>query len=180
MIASSQIPALLADALTLFRLGAAFVILWLGWRYGAAALPAAILIATAGWISDGIDGSLARRTTHPTRLKNWDYPVDTILTWAILLFLGLADFLPWLIVFAYTAVAAIAVLWLRRKAVLVLFMRGIDIIAVAIALRYALPYALPLLAWLLGLGYVTRRNFRQRLERWKRELAALTHRRSSP
>jgi phosphatidylglycerophosphate synthase len=167
------LTALLADALSVFRLVMALAILWLGWTAGRAALPAAVILATLGWIGDGLDGPLARRSPCPTRLGNFDYPLDVALTWAEFIYAALAGFLPPIFVLRYTVAALVISLWFRRKAVLVLFMRGVDVMALAIVLRYAPFYLLPLLLWLLILGAAHRERVRRGIPRWFNELARI-------
>jgi len=170
---SLPLRAMTADALTLFRLATAALILWLGWKQEAAAWPAVVLIITAGWISDGIDGAFARRARVPTLLRRLDYPVDVILAWATFIYLGLAGYLSYTFIVLYTILAAAAFLWFRRKAVLVLFMRGVDILTAVMALRFAFVYSLPMIVWLLGLAYVLRARLRRDLRRWLHDLASL-------
>jgi len=172
--------ALAADALSAFRLVIALVIVWLGGRFGRAALPAVIILATLGWIGDGVDGPLARHSPCPTRLGRLDYPLDVTLTWAELLYAALANFISPYFVLAYTAGTIAVTLWFRRKAVLALFMRGIDIVALIIILRYAPLYLPPMLLWLLFLGVVHRRRVRRDILRWLNELASLFHPKRKP
>jgi phosphatidylglycerophosphate synthase len=167
------LTALLADALSVFRLIMALAILWLGWTAGRSVLPTVVILATLGWIGDGLDGPLARRSPCPTRLGDFDYPLDVALTWAEFIYAALAGFLPPIFVLGYTAAALIISLWFRRKAVLVLFMRGIDVMALTIVLRYAPLYLLPLLLWLLILGVAHRERVRRGIPRWFDELARI-------
>jgi phosphatidylglycerophosphate synthase len=169
------LTALLADALSVFRLGVALSILWLGWTGGRAMLPTVVLLASAGWISDSIDGPLARRSPCATKLGAFDYPLDVTLTWAEFIYAAMAGFLSFPFVLGYTAVALAFTLWFRRKAVLVLFMRGIDIMALTIVLQHAPLYLLPLFFWLIVLAYVHRERVRHGIPRWFNELAYLFH-----
>lgn len=167
--------ALLADALSVFRLFVALAILWLGWAVGRATLPTAVLLASAGWMADSLDGPIARRSPCRTRLGIFDYPLDVTLTWAEFIYTALAGFTSPGLVLGYTIFAVVLTLWFRRKAVLVLFMRGIDIIAVTIVLQHAPLYLIPLLFWLLGLAYFHRTRVRRGIPRWFNELACLFH-----
>ena len=60
--------ALIADLLTLSRILAACVLVWLGLTGGASALPAAVLTVVLGWTTDQLDGWFARRSPTTTRL----------------------------------------------------------------------------------------------------------------
>ncbi len=167
--------ALLADGLSVFRLLVALAILWLGWTAGRAVLPAVVLLASAGWMGDSLDGPIARRSPCRTRLGPFDYPLDVTLTWAEFIYAALAGFIPLGLALGYTLVALVFSLWFRRKAILVLFMRGIDIMAVTIVLQHAPFYLTPLLFWLIGLAYFHRQRVREGIPRWFNELACLFH-----
>ena len=165
--------AVLADSLTLLRMVAAGVIVWLGWTVGGRALPAVLLILTMAWIGDAFDGILARRTSRVTLLRSLDFPVDVALTWALLAYLTLAGFTPVLLAAAYTAIALISGLWLHSKAVLSLLLRGVDFMLVIVAAPRALPYLLPLLVWLIGYIVFTRRRNQERTQRWLNDMSIL-------
>ena len=164
------LTAFLTDALTLSRLGIAGVILWLGWTVGAEAFPEAVLLVTLAWITDAADGFIARHSQCQTRLGELDYPIDAVLTWASFIFISLADFVSPAFVAAYTVLAAAVSLWLRRKAVLVLFMRGIDLLVFYFALTRAFIYTLPLILWLIFLAWFHRERLRTRVPQWLHEL----------
>ena len=167
------LTALLTDALTLSRLVVAAAILWLGWTVGRAAFPQAILLVTLGWMTDAADGLIARRSNCNTLLGPLDFPIDAALTWAALLFIVLAGFITPAAAVIYTLLAASAALWFRKKAVLVLFMRGVDLVALFFALRYAFIVTIPLLLWLIFLAWLHRERLRTRVPQWLRELADL-------
>jgi len=166
-------PALVADALVVVRLGVMLAILWLGWTQGRAALHMVVLLATLGWISDGLDGPVARRTPCPTKLGVLDYPLDVALTWAEFIYAAMAGFILPAVVVIYTVLAVLATLWFRRKVVLALFMRGIDLLLILIVLLAAPLYLLPLLLWLLILAYAERDRVRRDIPRRIEELAHL-------
>ena len=167
--------AFVADTLSVLRLAVALAILWLGWTMGRQALPVVIMLATLGWIGDGLDGPMARRSPCRTRLGAYDYPLDVILTWAEFIYAAQAGFIPVVLVVGYTVGALIVTFWFRRKAVLVLFMRGVDVVALYLALRYAPLYLAPLLLWLLILGVAHRERVKNDVPRWIDELLRLFH-----
>ncbi len=166
---------LVIDGMTLARLLIAGGILALGWRAGREAFPAAILLATLGWMTDAVDGFFARHCHCPTRLGRVDFAVDVALTWSEFLFIALAGMIPMGWVAGYTLLAALISGYFHRKAVLVLFMRGIDGLLLYMALRYAAVYTLPLLGWLVILGWLQRDRVRKDVSRWWRELKATFH-----
>ena len=57
----------------------------------------AFILAMVAWISDNLDGFMARRI--PNRQPSWlgrhEFAVDVVFTWATLAFILLAGFLPW-------------------------------------------------------------------------------------
>ncbi|RUA18410.1 MAG: hypothetical protein DSY55_00205 [Clostridia bacterium] len=165
--------ARLADALTVFRAIVAIIILWLGYWQGRSAVPAVVLWATVGWMSDAVDGFFARRSACETHLALLDYPIDVLLTWAEFIFAVQVGFIPSFFVLIYTLLALLATLRFRRKAVMVLFTRGIDLIVVYLALRYAPSYMIPLAIWLPLLGYTRRQRLRRGVVHWLDELTSL-------
>ena len=166
-------PALVADTLVVVRLGVMLTILWLGWTQGRAALHQVVLLATVGWISDGLDGPVSRRSPCPTKLGALDYPLDVALTWAELTYAVMAGFILPGVAMIYTGLTALATLWFRRKVVLALFMRGIDILLIVILLQVAPLYLLPLLLWLLILAYIERDRMRRDIPQRIEELVHL-------
>ena len=119
--------ALIADLLTLSRVVAAGVLLWLGLTRGASALPAAVLVVVLGWTTDQFDGWFARRSPTPTRLKDRDFYVDLIFYAGILAYLALSRFFPAWLVAGFVILGGAAWLLTRKKAVVVLCLRIIDV-----------------------------------------------------
>ena len=167
------LAARLADALTLSRAIIALLILWLGYWQGRTAVPAMVLLATVGWMSDAIDGFFARRSACATHLAFLDYPIDVLLTWAEFIFAAQVGFISPVFVLIYTLLALIATLRFRRKAVMVLFTRGIDLVVIYLALSYAPAYMIPLAIWLPFLGYTRRQRLRRGVARWLDDLTSL-------
>ncbi len=165
--------AFLADGLTVFRFVAVGVIVWLGAWQGASSLPVAVLVLTVAWTADWLDGPLARSAGRPTRLGPYDFSIDVALTWATFLYLGLCGFVPAAAVLVYTGLALAAFLWLRRRVVLMLFMRGIDVIAAVTVLRIAPILLLPFAVMLALFGIARRKRVQNRLALAVTELAAL-------
>jgi phosphatidylglycerophosphate synthase len=86
--------ALLADALTAARAvaGVALAVLVAQGR-----LAEASLVLAAAWLSDALDGRLARASRRRTRLGPWDMPIDVGVGAGLLVGLGSADAMPaWL------------------------------------------------------------------------------------
>jgi len=165
--------ALLADALTFFRALMAPVVVWLGATQGAASLPLVVLLLTLAWVADWIDGPLARSAGRSTRLGRYDFPIDVGLTWATFLYLALAGFVPLAAVLVYTILALVAELWCRRRVVLMVFMRGIDILIGAIVLRTAPVFLAPFFVLLVVFAIARRKRLQRQIKLALAELVAI-------
>ena len=102
----------LADTLTGVRLLLAFFLVWLGWQKGSEAIGSAALILLVAWVTDVLDGPLARR--DPRGIRTWigdrDLEADMAVALGVWIYLVLAGFLsPWL-AGLYLVVTAVA-LW---------------------------------------------------------------------
>lgn len=93
-----MVRARTADVLTASRIGLAFAVMYslatntLDWAAGYIAIA---------WLTDFYDGRLARSTSYPTRLGNWDFRIDAILAGAILVGMALGGHSPsWLVLLA--------------------------------------------------------------------------------
>lgn len=73
----------LADVLTLTRMILVGVILLVGGLRGVAALPTIALLTVACWVTDTLDGKIARQVSGPTRLGRFDVVADKGLALAL-------------------------------------------------------------------------------------------------
>lgn len=73
----------IADVLTLTRMILVGVILLVGGLQGVAALPTVALLTVACWVTDTLDGKLARQAGEPTRLGRFDVVADQGLALAL-------------------------------------------------------------------------------------------------
>ncbi len=165
-----MIFALLADALTIIRFSIALVIVYLGVVEGATAFPHVVMLVVLAWVTDGLDGPLARRAKGRTRLGRFDFLIDVALTWASFAYLTLAGFIPWPLALLYTLITMVVVAYFQRKSVMIVFMRPIDLTSSLIALRYAPEITLLFLAWLVGLGLIRWRRTKARIRAWVYDL----------
>ena len=161
-----DIYALLADALTLFRGLSAPVIVYQGWRYGRKSIVSVALLIAAGWIADGLDGPLARRSRRRTLLGRYDFVIDVLLTWATFGYLTLVGYIPWPLALLYTLIALFVVAYFQRKSVMIVFMRPIDLTTAVIALQSVPQLAALFSLWLIGLGIVHWRRVKTRVRLW--------------
>lgn len=90
-----------ADGLTTTRIVLAVAIAVLA---AERAIDATAITLSVAWVTDFLDGRLARRTSEPTRLGEHDMAVDTFVGAALAAGLGAAGVLP-----AWIAIAALVV-----------------------------------------------------------------------
>ena len=83
-----------ADTLTAGRFLLALAIFWLGLKVGRPALPTVTLALVLGWVSDVLDGALARRTLiqRHTWLGDNDLSVDVCVALGLLGYLVLSRY----------------------------------------------------------------------------------------
>lgn len=168
--------ALIADLLTLSRVLVAGFLAWLGLTAGASALPAAVLVIVLGWTTDQLDGWFARRSPTPTRLKDCDFQVDIVFYAGILIYGTAAGFLPVWLAAGFVILGAAAWLLTRRKSVMILCLRIIDLACGVLLFIYLPAAGFVLLAWLILLAVIYRRRLADRVPRWWRELRDLWRR----
>ena len=140
----------LADMLTGVRFLMAIYLIWLGWQKGSEGIGSAALTLLAAWITDLLDGPLARR--DPRGIHTWigdhDLEVDVVVALGVWIYLTLAGFLsPWLAV-AYVLAAA-AVLWRLGSVQLTWGVQALPYgLMIWTSWRLVPAYGLLLVAWL--------------------------------
>ena len=169
--------ALLADLLTLSRIGAAGILIWLGISFGASGLGAASLVTVLAWTTDQLDGWVSGRSVTPTRLGAWDFPIDAAFYAGIVTYLILAGFVPPVAALGFVMLALIAWAVTRRKAVGVLALRIVYPTCAAIIFDHAPRIGLFLLGWTAALAMIYRRRLSERVPRWVADLQAVKGRR---
>jgi cardiolipin synthase len=106
----------LADLLTAARFCLAGGIIWLGVKGGAQALPAVVVALVLAWITDVLDGPLAR--SDPSGRRTWigdrDLETDMSVGLAVLIYLALAGYLTPKAAVGYVMVCAV-LLWHFRS-----------------------------------------------------------------
>ncbi len=172
--------ALLADLLTLSRVAAAGLLLWLGPAHGADALPVAVGITVLAWTTDQLDGWAARRSATPTKLGPYDFPIDAAFYLGILGYLVTADYLPVVIAVVFLAVAMVAWFSTRRKAVGILCLRLIDLFAAGVIFSEQPLLGFLVLGWLLILAVLYRQRLSERVPRWFSDIRSLGRGRPRP
>lgn len=140
----------LADVLTGIRFLLGLVLVWLGWRMGPEAMPTATLALFAAWVSDLLDGPLARR--DPRGVHTWigdhDLEADLAVAGGLWVYLTLTGYVPPWLTTAYVLAGA-AALWHWRSAHLAWGLQALPYGAMIwTACRTAPPYGLLLVAWI--------------------------------
>lgn len=102
----------LADTLTGARLLLGVHLLWLGLNRGSRAVSAAALTLLAAWVTDLLDGPLARRDVQHRRtwIGDHDLEADLAVAFSTWVYLALGGFISMGLAVAYGAVGA-AALW---------------------------------------------------------------------
>jgi cardiolipin synthase len=98
-----------ADGLSLTRFFLALSLVWLGFSQGAAGLSLAVAVLLAAWITDVLDGPLARSSGVKTQtwIGSHDLHIDVAMSTAALIYLNRAGFVDGRVVAAYLFVWAI-------------------------------------------------------------------------
>jgi len=140
----------IADTLTSFRFLLGPYLMWLGLRGGPEAMTTAVLTLLAAWISDVLDGPLARRDPHGihTWIGDHDLEADVTVATGVWVYLALAGFIsPWLAV-AYVAIGA-AALWHFGSAHLAWGLQALPYGSMIwSAWRMVPPYGMLLVGWI--------------------------------
>lgn len=139
----------LADTLTGARFLLGLYLLWLGLQRGSDALAPAVLTLFVAWITDLLDGPLARR--DPRRLDTWignhDLEADLTVALGVWAYLALAGFISLGFAVAYGALGA-AALWHFGSVHLAWGLQALPFGAtIWTAWRVVPPYALLLILW---------------------------------
>ncbi len=145
----------LVDTLTGIRFLLGFDLMWLGLRDGVATLTAAVLTLLVAWITDVLDGPLARcdpRGVH-TWIGDHDLAADLTVALGVWIYLVLTGFIsPWL-AGAYVLIVA-AALYRFGSAHLAWGVQALPYVAMIwTAWRVAPPYGVLLVAW-IGLAVI--------------------------
>ena len=103
--------ALTADVLTALRAGLAIVLAVL---VASGHIDAAAVTLAAAWLTDALDGALARAAGGGTKLGEWDLPADVLVGAGVLAGLGLAGYLAGALVVGVLVVFGTAFVVLRN------------------------------------------------------------------
>jgi len=88
---------IVADGLTLTRIVLVLLMLLIGIYHGVESFPTIAVLLLACWVTDTLDGKLARQSPEPTRLGRFDLVADLGLTFVLAICLivwGIVPVLP--------------------------------------------------------------------------------------
>jgi len=147
MLTSKQV----ADIITWSRTLLVPVFIWLGFAYGADALPAVAVLMVVNLTADSIDGPLARRS--PDSRQTWigenDLAVDMFVNAGIMAYLTVASLIPWQATGLYVLLWALIFWWRGGAFALgILFQVPIYVSFIYVLLRDAPSYALIFIGWI--------------------------------
>ncbi len=163
--------ALIADILTAVRFMLSFVVIFMGWKFGAHALTETVVIVVLGWFTDAMDGPFARGAAPlKTKLNRYDFIVDVTFNWSILAYITMSGFLPARLTLIYTLIVILIVAVTQRKAIAVIFMRPIDLAGAAFLLYNAPVVAGFVTLYVIGLFIVRWRRIKSRTKAWLHDL----------
>ncbi|MFQ6014895.1 MAG: hypothetical protein ACE5NP_05585 [Anaerolineae bacterium] len=147
----------LADTLTATRFLIAIWMLWMGTTAGAPALPSITIGLVIAWMTDLVDGPLARR--DPMRRHSWlgdhDLQVDMAVALSLLLYLTVSRFVPARVTLSYLALCALLLWRFRARALGMLLQAPVYGWTLYVALRNIPRYGFLMIGWILFTIIVT-------------------------
>ncbi len=147
----------IADTLTAGRFLLALVIFWLGLEVGQSALPTVTLVLVLGWVSDLLDGALARRALkrRHTWLGDNDLSVDVCVALGLLYYLTLSRYVSPAVALSYVLIAGALIWHFRSRALAMAAQAPVYVILLYLALRDARPYGALAVGYILLVTIVT-------------------------
>ena len=147
----------IADTLTAGRFLLALAILWLGLKVGRPALPTATLVLVLGWVSDLLDGALARRALNQRRtwLGDNDLSVDVCVALGLLCYLAFSDYISPAIALSYVLMTGALIWRFRSRSLAMAAQAPVYVILLYLALRDAPTYGVLAVGWIVLVTVVT-------------------------
>jgi phosphatidylglycerophosphate synthase len=153
-----------ADLITLTRALLPFIFIWVGVARGAEALAAAGLLLLVSWISDVIDGPIARRSRvyFNSWLGDHDLEIDMAVAVGVLVFMLSSGYIHLVIGVGYLGVWVIIFLrWGLHRSPGMLFQAPVYAGMIWLCLANAFPVGLTQIAFILGVLIITWPRFPQ-------------------
>jgi len=147
----------IADTLTASRFLLALAIVWLGLRIGQPALPTVTLALVMGWVSDVLDGALARRALNQRRtwLGDNDLSVDVCVALGLLGYLTFSGYVSPAIAVSYVLMTGALIWRFRSRALAMAAQAPVYAILLYLALRDASTYGALAVGWIVLVTVVT-------------------------
>ncbi|MGB9856734.1 MAG: hypothetical protein ACPLKX_01145 [Dictyoglomaceae bacterium] len=151
----------IADFLTLFRFSIGGFFTYLGLYRGKDAFPSVIVLLLLGWLSDVLDGSLARasKVSYKTWVGEHDFQVDIVFSFGLLMYLVLSGFISFLLIFVYLISAFLEIRSFPEGERVNAFLAIPYAFAIYDAFKYALPYGIMTIIFLFLLLLFTWNRF---------------------
>jgi phosphatidylglycerophosphate synthase len=146
-----------ADTLTAGRFLVALIILWLGLRIGQPALPTVTLALVLGWVSDVLDGALARRAINQRRtwLGDNDLSVDVCVALGLLCYLTFSGYVSPAIALSYVLMTGALIWRFHSRSLAMAAQAPVYAILLYLALRDAPTYGVLAVGWIVLVTVVT-------------------------
>lgn len=162
MFVSKQV----ADLLTGLRCFIALVFAWLGLTRGVDGLSLAAWLLLVAWITDGLDGPLARhsRRQYSSWLGDHDLQIDMAVSGGLMFYLTAAGLIsPWMAAGYILAWAIIFARWGLVRSLGMLVQAPIYAWFIRITLRAVPEIGQYLVAWIIALVFITWPRFPQQI-----------------
>jgi len=143
--------ALVADALTAFRLCLTLYLVWIGFSSSdkVSALTLIVYALLVGWTADILDGWFARKSNSSTRFGHLDFPLDMAMVAGSLIGITALGYIPVKVTVVYFAVAVVLV-WKFPSKSTIMAVACPAVFAPFILAAFEVPYAFKLsLLWAL-------------------------------
>ena len=153
-----QVAKQVADILTLMRASLVVPFVWLGLAQGVRGLPAAIWLLMFSWISDALDGPVARRSRvqHRTWVGDHDLQADMLVSVGLLIYMLASGFVNLWIGGVYAFIWALVFIRIGvLRALGMLFQAPVYGWFIFIVLRHAPAQGLLLVGWIAVLVLIT-------------------------
>lgn len=112
----------IADLLTLSRGFMVVAIFLIGIMQGIRSIPIITILTILCWVTDVLDGKLARKTERVTRMGRFDVVMDLGLALVLAICFTVWGWLPWMVLLAVFVIVLISSQWFRFEAPLKLAM----------------------------------------------------------
>jgi len=152
-----------ADIFTVTRIFCGFYLIWLAWQGNPEALTIAASILLISWITDVLDGPLARKgkENNLTWVGEHDLTADLIVGTGIWLYLWSADYVSPIFGMGYLVLSVLLLLWTHAVHVAWAVQAIPYLMMIITVFVHAKAFAILLVSWILLVTIVTWPRFTQ-------------------